>query len=70
MIQIAVALIVFLCRQSVRVRRTAARRRARGDLEKVRALIDEGAEIDAQSERGETPLILATWRGKRRLSSF
>ena len=36
-----------------------------GDLEKVRALIDEGAVIDEQSNRGETPLILATLEGQK-----
>jgi uncharacterized protein len=36
-----------------------------GNLEKVRALIDEGAEIDEQSNRGETPLILATLAGRK-----
>jgi ankyrin repeat protein len=35
-----------------------------GDLGKVRALIDEGAVIDAQSERGETPLTLAILAGQ------
>jgi ankyrin repeat protein len=34
-----------------------------GDLEKVRALIDEGAAIDAQSDTGETSLILAILAG-------
>jgi uncharacterized protein len=34
-----------------------------GDLEKVRILISEGAPIDAPSNRGETPLILAILAG-------
>lgn len=34
-----------------------------GDPEKVQALISEGAVIDAQSERGETSLILAILAG-------
>jgi uncharacterized protein len=34
-----------------------------GDLEKARTLIGEGAQIDAQSDRGETPLILAILAG-------
>ena len=36
-----------------------------GDLEKARALIDDGAVIEAQSDRGETPLILAILAGQR-----
>ena len=34
-----------------------------GDIEKARALIDDGAEIDALSDRGETPLTLAIVAG-------
>jgi uncharacterized protein len=36
-----------------------------GNLEKARALIDEGAVLDEQSNRGETPLILATLAGEK-----
>src|SRR5918994_894926 len=34
-----------------------------GDLEKARTLIGEGAAIDARSDRGETPLIVAILAG-------
>jgi uncharacterized protein len=40
------------------------------DLEKARALINEGAVIDAQSDRGETPLILAILAGQGNVAEF
>lgn len=41
-----------------------------GDLEKARALIDEGAPIDAQGDRGETPLILAILAGNNEVAEL
>jgi ankyrin repeat protein len=61
MIQIAVILFVFFAGNAFAGPLHDAARA--GDLEKVRALIDQGATIDAQSERGETPLILAILAG-------
>jgi ankyrin repeat protein len=61
MIQIAVALFMFFAGSAFAGPLHDAARA--GDLEKVRALIDQGATIDAQSERGETPLILAILEG-------
>jgi ankyrin repeat protein len=34
-----------------------------GQLEEVERLLNEGADIDARSDNGMTPLILASWRG-------
>jgi ankyrin repeat protein len=62
MIQIAVALLVFFTGSAFAGPLHDAARD--GDLEKVRALVGDGAGIDAQSERGETPLILATLAGQ------
>ena len=65
MIQIAVALIVFFACSPFAFAGPLHDAARDGDLEKVRALIDEGAVIDAQSDRGETPLILAILAGQR-----
>jgi uncharacterized protein len=63
MIQIAMALLVFFASSPFAVAAPLHDAARGGDLDKVRALIDEGAAIDAQSERGETPLILAVLEG-------
>jgi uncharacterized protein len=65
MIQIAVALFVFLAGIPFAFAGPLHDVARDGDLEKARALIDEGAVIDAQSDRGETPLILATLAGQK-----
>jgi ankyrin repeat protein len=64
MIQIAMALFVFFAGSPVAFAGPLHDAARAGDLEKVSALIDEGAVIDAQSNRGETPLILATLAGQ------
>jgi ankyrin repeat protein len=61
MIQIAAALFIFLAGSAFAGPLNDAARA--GDVEKVRALVDEGAVIDAPSDRGETPLILAVLAG-------
>ena len=63
MIRIAVALFVFFACSPFAFAGPLHDAARDGDLEKARALIDEGAAIDAQSERGETPLILAILAG-------
>jgi ankyrin repeat protein len=65
MIQIAVALLVFFAGSPFAFAGPLHDAARAGDLEKVQVLIDEGAAIDAQSDRGETPLILATLAGQR-----
>ena len=70
MIQIAVALFVFFACSPFAFAAPLHDAARDGDLEKARALIDEGAVIDAQSDRGETPLILAILAGKSESSSF
>jgi ankyrin repeat protein len=63
MIQIAVALLVLFAGSPFAFAGPLHDAARDGDLEKVRALIDEGAEIDARGENGETPLILAILGG-------
>ena len=63
MIQIAVALFVFFAGSPFAFAGPLHDAARDGDLEKVRALIGEGAEIDASGEKGETPLILAILEG-------
>jgi ankyrin repeat protein len=65
MIQIAVALLVFFAGSPFAFAGPLHDAARAGDLEKVRALIDEGAAIDEPSSRGETPLILATLAGQK-----
>jgi ankyrin repeat protein len=65
MFQIAVALFVFFAGSPFAFAGPLHDAARDGDLQKVRALIDEGAVIDAQSDRGETPLILATLAGQK-----
>jgi uncharacterized protein len=64
MIQIAVVLFVFFTGMPFAFAGPLHDAARAGDLEKVRALVGSGAEIDAQSERGETPLILAILAGQ------
>jgi uncharacterized protein len=61
MIQIAVAMFVLITGSAFAGPLHDAARA--GHLDKVRALIDQGEMIDAQSDRGETPLILAVLTG-------
>jgi ankyrin repeat protein len=63
MIRIAVALFAFFAGSPLAFAGPLHDAARDGDLEKARALIDEGAGIDAQSDRGETPLILAILEG-------
>jgi ankyrin repeat protein len=63
MIQIAVTLFLFFAGSPFAIAGPLHDAARDGDLQKVRALIDEGAAIDARSDRGETPLILAILKG-------
>jgi ankyrin repeat protein len=64
MIKIAVALFVFFACSPFAFAGPLHDAAREGDLEKVRALIGDGAVIDTQSERGETPLTLAILAGQ------
>jgi uncharacterized protein len=70
MIKIAVALSVFFAGIPFAFAGPLHDAARGGDLEKVRTLIEEGAAIDAQSERGETPLILATLAGQAEVAEL
>jgi uncharacterized protein len=70
MIQIAVALFVFFAGSPFAFAGPLHEAARDGDLETVRALIDQGAVIEAQSERGETPLILAILAGQGEVVEF
>jgi ankyrin repeat protein len=63
MIQVATALILLLTGSAFAFAGSLHDAARDGDLEAARTLIDEGAAIDAQSDRGETPLILAILAG-------
>ena len=63
MIQIAVTLFVFFASSPLAFAGPLHDAAREGDLEKVRALLGEGAEVDAQNDRGETPLILSILEG-------
>jgi uncharacterized protein len=63
MIQIAVTLVLFFASSPFAFAGPLDDAARDGDVERVRALIGEGAVIDAQSDRGETPLILAILGG-------
>ena len=65
MIQIALALILFFAGSPFAFAGALHDAARAGDLEKVRTLVGDGGGIDAQSERGETPLILATLAGQK-----
>jgi ankyrin repeat protein len=65
MIQIAAALFVFFAGSPLAFAAPLHDAARDGELEKVRALIEEGAVIEEQSNRGETPLILAALAGQR-----
>jgi len=60
---IAVALIVFLAGSTYASAGPLHDAASAGDVEQVGTLLDQGADIDARSERGETPLILAILAG-------
>ena len=63
MVRIAISLFLFLVSSTVAsagLLHVAARD---GDLEQVRALIDAGADLDAQGDNGETPLNTAILEG-------
>ncbi len=59
MIRIAIALFLFLVSSTVAFAEPLHEATRDGDLEQVRALIDAGADLDAQRDNGETPLITA-----------
>jgi ankyrin repeat protein len=63
MIQIAITLILFFAGSTSAFAGPLHDAARQGDLEQARALIGEGAAIDARSDRGETPLILAILAG-------
>jgi hypothetical protein len=70
MIQIAMALFVFFAGTPFAFAGSLHDAARDGDLEKARVLIDEGAVIDSQSERGETPLTLAILAGQGKVVEF
>ncbi len=59
MIRIATALFLFLASSTVAFAGPLHEATRDGDREQVRALIDAGADLDAQGDNGETPLITA-----------
>ncbi len=59
MIRIAIALFLFLASSTVAFAGPLHEATRDGDREQVRALIDAGADLDAQGDNGETPLITA-----------
>jgi len=64
MIPSAVALIVFLGGSTFAFAGPLHDAASAGDVEKVGRLLDQGAEIDARSDRGEIPLTLAILSGQ------
>ena len=63
MIRIAIALFLFFVSSTVAFAGPLHEATRDGDLEQVRALIDAGADLDAQGDNGETPLITAIIEG-------
>ncbi len=63
MIRIAIALFTFLVSSSVAFAGPLHEATRDGDLAQVRALIDAGADLDAQGDNGETPLNTAILEG-------
>ncbi len=63
MIRIAIALFTFLVSSSVAFAGPLHEATRDGDLEQVRALIDAGADLDAQGDNGETALNAAILKG-------
>jgi ankyrin repeat protein len=63
MIRIATALILFLSSSTVAFAGPLHEATRNGNREQVRSLIDAGADLDAQGDNGETPLITAIIEG-------
>ena len=63
MIKISIAFILFLAGSTVAFAGPLHEATRDGDLAQVRALIDAGADLDAQGDNGETPLITAITGG-------
>ena len=63
MVRIAIALFLILVSSTVAFAEPLHKATREGDLEQVRALIDAGADLDAQGDNGETPLNTAILEG-------
>ena len=67
---VAGALIVFLASSPFASAGPLHDAASAGDIEKVGVLLNQGAEIDARSDRGETSLILAILAGHDAVAEF
>ncbi len=68
--RIAIAMMLFLESSGLALAGPLHDAARSGDLAKARALIGEGALIDARSARGETPLILAILAGNEAIAEL
>ncbi len=70
MIRIAMAVFLFLVSSAVAFSAPLHDASRDGDLERVRALIDAGADLDAQGDNGETPLNTAILEGHKSVATL
>ncbi len=69
MVRIAIAFLLYFAGGAVAVAGPLHHAARNGDLERVRALIDAGADLDAQGDNGETALNTAILEGHVSVSS-
>jgi ankyrin repeat protein len=70
MVRIAISLFLFLVTDTVALAGPLHQAARDGDVEQVGTLIDSGADLNAQGDNGETPLILAILEGHASVASL